>query len=84
MKLYEEIYFSQGDDAWEDIEAIDSLGPARFARDLIEMFYEPGTHPRRHRRPWGTEDDIHVVGDGFVLTVNRRIGSVGLARVIRD
>ena len=82
MKLYEDIYFAQGEDAWEDIEEIDDLGAERFARDLIDMFYAPGAHPCRQAAPWGEEDELYHLEDGFVLLVNRRIGSVGLTRVI--
>ncbi|HHH46548.1 MAG TPA: hypothetical protein ENK53_05995 [Thiotrichales bacterium] len=81
MKLYEDIYCATGDDAWEDIEAIEDVGAERFVHDMLDMVYVPGEHPRLETAPWSEQEELHHV-DGFVLSVDRGTPSVRITRIV--
>lgn len=77
---YALIYFSQGEEAAADLAIIDEVGPVDFGRLTLPEAHRPGAHPLVDDAPWGSEDQVYALGQGFYLSINPRIGTVGLCR----
>ncbi len=93
MKIYRDVVFLQGDDYLEFETAVEAaIGrtdhKGTWSSSAFEylMQWESGeANEESPREPWGTSDQTYTrrMGDStYVLSVNERIGYVGLTEVI--
>jgi len=81
-RQYERIVFLQGEDY---NQMVDDLGDNDGTEDMIAYLqqWDSGDSGDIHDEPAaGTEDRVFETDDGYILTVNYRLGYAGLERIL--
>lgn len=73
---YEDVVFFQGDAATEHLDLLENEGPEAVVKTLSEWHY-PNEHEIRTELPHGTTDRTFEK-DGYILSWNRNVGTIGL------
>ena len=75
-KVYERVIFLQGNSADEALEIYNQHG-AEAALLYLEQWHYPGEHETATELGAGTSDRVYEIA-GYILTVNTRVGYIGL------
>lgn len=77
MSRFESVYFAQEHKAVPKVDAITEFGPEGTLEDLARRYHYPGEHETYDELPHGSRDEIYRK-DGYILTWNRSLPTVGL------
>lgn len=81
---YANLYFAQGEDANEMLDFFDENGAQDTVHHLLGLV-DRDSDDILEEKPWGESDDVYKVDEGsdkFRLSVNERLGYIGLSRVV--
>lgn len=77
QKLYESIYFAQGDDADEVLNIFHDEGETA-AMEYLKQWHYPGEHETRSGHGAGSNDYLHIA-DNYYLVINTSLNYAGLS-----
>lgn len=82
-EVWQNVAFSQGDEAGEILDIISQQGPEAALDFLAEAGYTDLEGETMDDEPWGEEDDVfHDEESGLILSWNDRLGYWGIARKV--
>ena len=82
MKMFEEIVFMQGEDAYEAMNILDEKGPEALLEHLLQWDNDSCTCSENP--PWGTGDQVMIFPKGdheLALSYNTGLSYCGLCRI---